>query len=383
MVKNILFTLLILVGLLGCANDEDPDPNPDPIVDTDLVGMTLIPDPCFEQNLIWAGIDSDEIVNGQVATSDIEEISEMRLGYNCITDLTGLQDFKNLKVLRFFSDIHNHELTSFDAALAPSLEVLTFFEYPKLTELKVDQAPNLVRLEVSGTEISELDLSKNENLTYLILNNNRITSINIEQNILLQEVYINEGLIPDSFNMIDVSNNTQLRVLAFRGLPIKQIDVSNNTELTHISLGNCQISSLDVSKNTKLDILDVRDNQIESIDVSKNPKLIQLECCNNQLKSLDVTFNTELTNLECQDNRISSLNIESNNKLHIFQCYNNELTELYANNGNNSNLEWFDATGNPELVCIEVDDSDMANAGSGVYERWQIDSQVTYSNDCQ
>lgn len=341
--------------------------------------ITLIPDPCFEQNLIWVNVDSDGIINGQVATSDVKDLTELRLGYNCIKDLTGLQDFTSLKVLRFYSDSFNHELTSFDSALTPYLEELTFFYYPKLSNIKVDQARNLVYLSIHGTKISQIDLSQNENLTYLRLIGTEINSINLDQNLLLEEVHIIQGGI----DKINVSYNTQLRILALHKLPFGEIDVSNNRELTQLSLSNCQISSLDVSHNPKLDILDVRDNQIKSIDVSQNPKLIQFECFNNQLFSLDVSYNNQLTNLECQDNKISSLNIESNDKLHIFQCSNNELKELFAKNGNNSNLDWFDATGNPELTCLEVDDADMGNEGSGIYEDWQIDPQVTYSNDCQ
>lgn len=45
--------------------------------------FTKIPDPCFEQSLIWIGIDSDVIVNGQVATSDVKDVTEMLLGYTC------------------------------------------------------------------------------------------------------------------------------------------------------------------------------------------------------------------------------------------------------------------------------------------------------------
>ncbi|MGE4347393.1 MAG: T9SS C-terminal target domain-containing protein, partial [Flavobacteriaceae bacterium] len=39
--------------------------------------ITYIPDQGFEQTLISLNIDSDGIVNGQVLTSDIENITEL------------------------------------------------------------------------------------------------------------------------------------------------------------------------------------------------------------------------------------------------------------------------------------------------------------------
>ena len=43
---------------------------------------TAIPDPFFEQALIDLGIDSEGEVNGQVLTSDIENITELILDNN-------------------------------------------------------------------------------------------------------------------------------------------------------------------------------------------------------------------------------------------------------------------------------------------------------------
>src|SRR5690606_9383356 len=61
---------------------------------------TLIPDSFFEQELIYQNIDSDGVVNGQVLTSDIENVTELIMedGYG-IENLTGIQDFTNLEKL--------------------------------------------------------------------------------------------------------------------------------------------------------------------------------------------------------------------------------------------------------------------------------------------
>jgi hypothetical protein len=61
--------------------------------------VTLIPDQNFEQELIDQNIDSDGLINGQVLTSDIDNLNDLNLGFYVINDLTGLQDFSQLKNL--------------------------------------------------------------------------------------------------------------------------------------------------------------------------------------------------------------------------------------------------------------------------------------------
>ena len=77
---------------------------------------TAIPDPFFEQALIDLGIDSEGEVNGQVLTSDIENIIELILdnnsfyGYNYDEgiNLTGIESFTSLETLRISYVIISH-----------------------------------------------------------------------------------------------------------------------------------------------------------------------------------------------------------------------------------------------------------------------------------
>ncbi len=51
---------------------------------------TIIPDPIFEQALINQNIDLDNIVNGQVLTSDINGITDLNISGLGINNLTGI-----------------------------------------------------------------------------------------------------------------------------------------------------------------------------------------------------------------------------------------------------------------------------------------------------
>ena len=57
------------------------------------------PDSNFEQQLINKGIDSDNTINGQVATADIENITVLSVSDAGIQDMTGIQDFVSLEML--------------------------------------------------------------------------------------------------------------------------------------------------------------------------------------------------------------------------------------------------------------------------------------------
>ena|SRR5690554_3611038 len=110
---------------------------------------TQIPDPYFEHALIDLGIDSDGEINGQVLTSDIENIEVLRL-YNVIfNNLIGLEDFTSLKTLDLVFCRTNSHL---DLSIAPTLEVFKIYGKTdnidtNLTDVDLTNNPNLRKIE--------------------------------------------------------------------------------------------------------------------------------------------------------------------------------------------------------------------------------------------
>jgi len=64
-------------------------------------------------------------------------------------------------------------------------------------------------------------------------------------------------------------------------------------------------------------------------------------------------------------------------------CNDNQLTCLNVKNGNNISMISFNftATGNPNLTCIEVDDTTYSNA-NWVGPGFSFDTQTSFSTDC-
>ena len=122
-------------------------------------------------------------------------------------------------------------------------------------------------------------------------------------------------------------------------------------------------------------------NQLTSLDVSQNTALTTLKCHHNNLTSLDVSQNTALTGLHCGVNQLTNLDVSNNTALTWFQCSANNLATLDVRNGNNTNITAFFCTGNPNLTCINVDDSSWASNYWTVFNG-SIDTQHYFSNNC-
>jgi PKD repeat protein len=84
------------------------------------------------------------------------------------------------------------------------------------------------------------------------------------------------------------------------------------------------------------------------------------------------------TGLNCSNNQITSLDLSSLNILSSISCNNNSLTTLDVGNGNNTNFTVFNAINNPNLVCVDADNSAYMNTNWGS----AIDATANYSGNC-
>lgn len=158
-------------------------------------------------------------------------------------------------------------------------------------------------------------------------------------------------------------------------------DLTGITAFTHITLLNCAanaLTTLNVSGCAALNTLTCNFNSLTSLTVTGCPALTAIYCSDNSLTSLNVSTNSSLQYLYCYNNSITTLNLSSNPILGYFECYNNSLTSLNVQNGHNDLISIFDATSNPSLTCIKVDNVANANANAN----WTKDPGASYSTTC-
>lgn len=237
----------------------------------------------------------------------------------------------------------------------------------------VEAFVNLTSLNCRFNNIASLDVTQNTNLTFLDCRSNDLINLDVAQNTSL--ITLNCGA--NDLVTLNVNQNISLTSLYSEYNELTSLDVTQNTNLVTLSCYNNQLTGLDVTQNTSLVSLQCQDNELTSLSISTNINLNSLRCQNNELTSLDVNQNVNLTSLNCYTNKLTSLDVTQNMILGALRCHNNELTSLNVKNGNNNNFTNFDATNNPNLTCIEVDDSTYST------NNWtNVDPAATFSTNC-
>ena len=183
-----------------------------------------------------------------------------------------------------------------------------------------------------------------------------------------------------NLNALDVSNNHNLISLTIAECNINSLEITNQL-LTHLYCFDMTLSYLNIDSAISLSHLECYFNQLSTLDVSKNTALTYLDLQYNYITSLNLINNTALTYLDCSYNFIDSLNLINNTALTTFWCqmqFQNKLTLLELRNGNNMLMDTnFHCFGNPNLFCINVDDSTWSATN------WtSIDPQHYFSNNC-
>jgi hypothetical protein len=212
-------------------------------------------------------------------------------------------------------------------------------------------------LNCGFNNISVVDFSQNINLDTLNLNHNQLSSIDVNNNINLIYFYVDGNQLTH----LDISNNILLKEFDCSHNEIEDLYLSNNVDLLKVVAEGNQLSNLDVSQNTLLNYLACSENQLTNLDVSSNPNLVVIAAYENQLTSMDISQNASLIAADFEINQLSCLNLK---------------------NGNNSNFIELWTQDNPELTCIEVDDSLYSNTNWLNNDDFYIGEDQYFSNNC-
>ena len=285
-----------------------------------------------------------------------------------ISDLTGIEAFPNITQLW----CQQNQLTSLNLSSNTALANLDV-QQNQLTSLNISANTALTTLQCHTNQLTNLDVNTNINLTYLSCNSNQLTSLNISNNTALTSLECQFNQL----TTLDVSNNTALTSLRCQSNQLTSLNISTNTALTYLYCNNNQLSSLNVSTNTNLYYLDCGSNTITSLNLNNNTALAGLNCNINQLTNLNLNVNTAITQLWCINNQLTTLDLSNQTGLINLYANNNLFTSLNIKNGNNTNLLNPEFTNNPNLTCIEVDDTTYANANFT-----SKDATAHYSTNC-
>ena len=255
---------------------------------------TLIPDEGFESFLVVQGIDSDGEVNGQVLTSDIENITSLHLHdpFHTISDMTGVEDFTALEDL----EIWLQDFTTIDVANLVNLKDLYLSNIP-IEHIDISNNVNLIELHLHELNISDLDLNNNLNLEILYVGGTQLTEIDVSNHSLLKEF----TAVGTSLQYINLQNGNNGSVLwhikinyTNESLICVQVDdpqavIDGDPPYQYWEIDE----SIGATITDNCGVFSITDNSINNIALYPNPvkNMVQISSNNLQITGIEV-YNT-------------------------------------------------------------------------------------------
>ena len=325
--------------------------------------FTSIPDVNFEQKLMSLGYDN--VINGQVLTSIVSQVTSLYLSNCNISNLSGIQDFTMLTAL----DCTNNPLTN----------------------VNLSQNVNLTSLAVGGnsfTNINNFNLNQSLiNLSLTEINSNNLL-LNLS-NTNIENLYL--GNI--SLNSLNVTNGSNLQTLSSSSLSINSLSLQGLPNLTTIEFNNylnqtgyVSNISMDNSVSSNLQFLKVANLNLATIspNFSQIPNLqyLVIDKClftsidlsmNNQLKDLSTVNSPILNSIKACSSFIDSVNVSNCPSLSCLALKGFlPVINSYVN---------LTAINTPNLDCIEVQDGDYFSILFPT-NTMNFDPQINYSTNC-
>jgi hypothetical protein len=278
------------------------------LIITDLLS---IPDQRFYDALILEGVDRDgDLVISSAEAVSVDSINVSSYG---ITNLSGIEEFHNLKYL----SCADNQLCSLDISGCLSLSYLNC-SGNQLSQLDLYQNIELALLYCNNNNLSSLDVSKNFDLVFLNCSFNRLTSLDVSTNSSLECLYC----VGNHLSSLIVPRSLAFKRLYCYDNLLPSLDISRCGALTSLSCYNNQLRKLDIAGCSALEGLYCFDNDLSYLDLTKCTDLYSLDCSYNFLSKLDLSGCSELEKLRCSENLLSSLNLCENRELRILEVDN-------------------------------------------------------------
>lgn len=330
------------------------------------------------------------------------------IGVDNNTSLTSLDLSNNTKLIEVY--INNTSITALDFSNSPDLyyvecqnNALTSLNFKNGNTVDIDDVyitgnPNLSCITVDDPTASYLagwskDATANFaeycRLTYVPNDNfEALLEARGFGNGIANDDYVYTALIENETTLIiqdnDITDLTgiedfeSLEILLCRRSNVETIDISNNTKLTHLNLVDNSLTTLDLSINTLLQEVYINGNPaLGTVGISTLEELTTFNVSDTGINTIDASNNPLIRVLVLNDNKFTALDVSSYPSLVQVLIANNQLTSLNVANGNNTNFTWFDASGNPDLTCIQVDDV------NGNFNLWTKDATANYAHYCE
>ena len=316
--RTVMISLLLVCMLVAFACTAQAD-------DGIAIDEAHFPDESFRTYVLQqVDMDGDGVLSAEEA-DDVELIYiDYYEGDAPVASLQGIECFPELRGI----SVEEAELTEIDLSHNLMLSSLDI-SGNNLTELDVSMLPRLQELSANNNQLATIHFGENSKLEYLFIGGNRLSDLDISTLSGLEDLDVSNNQL----TRIDVSNNLKVWEIKASHNPIGDIDVTHLSNLAGLFVDDCGLSTIDLTHNTELQGLSINDNSFTDLDLSQNPALSYLYCHGNQLTSLHVNF-ARLQELDVSNNLLSELDLSGGNLLSRLHCEGNGITSLdFSNHG--------------------------------------------------
>lgn len=228
-------------------------------------------------------------------------------------------------------------------------------EMPKLETLFLDQVyqaaldfhryPNLSRLAITWSRITELDLHDMKNLKSFSCAGSTMGTINFRgcsrletldlsgllyncNNVFLGGcVSIREFLVHGQpFSEMSIGDMVNLEVLHYMYSGITELDLSNNEKLKIINLHGNKLTDVTLSPKAVIDELCLSDNQFTKLDL-RGIQVNTVICERNLIKQVWLSPDIRYKEISLNDNKLTALDLRKI-KVETVRCQRNNLKKL-------------------------------------------------------
>ena len=301
--------------------------------------------------LTFAGT-CDKDGNGSLSEAECMEVEELAMPNAGITDLKGVENFRNLQRV----DVSQNAIGDF----AP-----------------VKDLSSLQILKVNGNPASVLDVTGCSSLKKLYAQNSTFSELHVTGLGSLEEVRIENNHLTD----LDLTGLTSLRALSCYGNQLHTLDARPAAVLEVLQADSNGMESLLVEGLGNLKTLHCQNNNLQQISLSGLGALEEFNAANNSLTELIVDEATALKTVLAGNNQLfgefrfgtaKQVSVENNQITNLIGAEeniaylnfnNNQLTSLkmdsaapervYGNGNNLSLLQFGDVSNLKTLYCAE------------------------------
>ena len=336
-----------------------------------------IPDPNFKNKLLASttsnsialnasgiSIKIDTNTNGEIEVSEIQNVFALNASTstinttNDIFDMSGIQNFTNLKVLK----CDGNQLTSLDLTGMINLEEVRCNDN-QLSNFAISGLSNLKIIDCRDNHLTSFSPAGFLNLQKLDISNNQISSLTFTNNPNLITLYCNNN----SLTTLDLTASTNLNVVGCWSNQLTNLNVSGLTHIIELECGDNNLGSLNVSGLSTLGILGCGGNSLTSIDVSSLSSLWVLNCNLNPLTAINVSGLTALRQLFISNTSVPTIDCSQSGVEQLFASNNPNLVNINVQNNHFSSSDpdmlyfAFKFENNPALTSICVDNGEQNN----------------------